>query len=161
MDRLDLLNSLKSFTEKSISQIYMPMATQKGDTEQSYRSADVYLMRLDDSNASKKKVPYIIHQLITGKDAQSEEGKEISTAVVRSIFFVYSADEQKGALMLLTLMERLRIDLLKQIVLDKRYQLDLQQGTECLIYPDETAPYYGGEMVTNWILPSIQREVVI
>ena len=61
--------------------------------------------------------------------------------------------------MLLGLMERLRIKLLKQVVIGERYQLDLTQGAEVLIYPDDTAPYFAGEMITTWKIPSIEREV--
>jgi hypothetical protein len=132
---------------------------QREGEDQSYRSADVYLMRLPDSKSATKKAPYIIHQLITGRDMQEEGQRVTSTAQVRSIFCVYSDDEQEGSLMLLGLMERLRIKLLKQVVIGERYQLDLTQAAEALIYPDDTAPYFAGEMVTTWKIPSIEREV--
>ena len=31
--------------------------------------------------------------------------------------------------------------------------------TSYLIYPDDYAPYYFGEMMTNWTIPEIKREV--
>jgi len=27
------------------------------------------------------------------------------------------------------------------------------------VYPDSTQPYYLGEMITNWSIPTIEREV--
>ena len=60
---------------------------------------------------------------------------------------------------LLNLMERLRIALLKQCVIGNQYELNLQEGVETMIYPDDTAPYFMGEMVTTWNLPPVQREV--
>jgi len=27
------------------------------------------------------------------------------------------------------------------------------------VYPDDTAPFYMGEMVTEWIMPPVEREV--
>ena len=78
---------------------------------------------------------------------------------MRSIFCVYSSNEEEGALALLNLMERLRIDLLRKCVLADRYELDLETGLEGLIYPNDSAPYYMGEMVSMWKLPAVEREV--
>lgn len=80
---------------------------------------------------------------------------------MRSIFCVYDPDEEEGGLLLLNLMERVRIALLKQGVLDSRYQLDLEAGLETVSYPDDTAPYYAGEMASRWRLPGIVREVSV
>lgn len=61
--------------------------------------------------------------------------------------------------MLLALMERLRIALLKQVVIGNQFALNTQAGLETMCYPDDTAPYFSGEMVSTWRLPGIQREV--
>jgi hypothetical protein len=58
-------------------------------------------------------------------------------------------------------MERLRIALLKKVVLDDRYALDTEEGIDIIIYPDNIWPYYGGEMVTVWSIPAINREISI
>ena len=116
-------------------------------------------MRLPDGTSAKKKAPYIIHQAITSRDVQPAGERERGVAVVRSIFAVYSGDEQEGGLMLLNLMERLRIRLLRQVVIGRRYQLDLEAGLETFIYPDDTAPYFAGEMTTTWRVPGVEREV--
>ena len=78
---------------------------------------------------------------------------------MRSICCVYNDDEQEGGLMLLNLMERIRIALLRTTIIGDRYQLDMEEGVEAMVYPDDTAPYFVGELVTNWQLPSIEREV--
>lgn len=62
--------------------------------------------------------------------------------------------------MLLNLMERLRIYLLQRVVIGGKYQLNLEAGLETLIYPNESAPYYVGEMVSTWDMPSVEREVM-
>ena len=157
--RVEFMKALKTFTETAISELIMPVRMQKGDEEQSYRAADVYLMRLPDSTSATKKAPYVLHQLITAKDEQPSGQNPKASAVVRSICCVYSDDEQEGGLMLLNLMERIRIALLRTTIIGNRYQLDMEAGVECLVYPDDTAPYFVGEMVTNWKLPSIEREV--
>jgi hypothetical protein len=160
MTRIVLLEELKKETERATEDLIMPVAMQKGDAEQQYRAAEVYKMRLPDSSSAKKKAPYIIHQIITGKDAQVEGQNAESTAVIRSIFTVYNdSSEEDGAMMLLNLMERLRVDLLRRAILANQFQLDLKVGVETIIYPDDTAPYYAGEMVTTWKLPSVEREV--
>ncbi len=156
---VDLLNALKGFTENAVSDLIMPVRFQKGDEEEGSRAAKVYLMRLPDSAAATKKAPYVLHQIITTKDEQPSGQTVRATAVVRSICCVYNSDEQEGGLMLLNLMERIRIALLRTTIIGKRYQLDLKAGMERLIYPDDTAPYFIGEMVTNWTLPTVEREV--
>lgn len=159
MTRVVLLEQLKEFTKAVTADLIMPVAMQNGDTEQTFRAADVYLMRLTDSGSAKKKAPYILHQFITGADNQPKGERDISTAKVRTIFCVYNDNEQEGALMLLNLMERVRIGILKKIVIGKQFTLDKEAGLECLVYPDDTAPYYAGEIISTWIMPSVEREV--
>ena len=161
MTKVDLLDSLQAFTQAAVKDVILPVKIQKSGEEQQYRAADVYKMRLPDSSAATKKAPYIIHQIITSKDDQQEGQLPDSSAVVRTIFCVYCDDEQEGAMMLLELIERLRIELLRHIVIGEQFMLDLKKGMEVLIYPDDTAPYYAGEMVSNWTFPSVEREVVL
>ena len=101
----------------------------------------------------------MLHQLITGMDRQPQGQRAESTAKVRSICCVYSDDEQEGGLMLLNLMERMRIALLKQVVIGNQFTLDLDAGLETMAYPDDTAPYFVGEMLSTWKLPAVEREV--
>jgi len=159
MTRVFLLEQLRDFTKANTKDILMPVRCQKEDGGQppDPRAADVYLMRLPDSKADKKKAPYILHQAVTSKDIQPSGQREGGRTVVRSVFCVYEDNEQEGALTLLNLMERLRVALLKQGVIGKQFQLDLEDGLETLIYPDETAPYYLGEMISTWIMPGIKR----
>lgn len=155
-----LLEQLKEDTQEAVKDLIMPVRIQSPGEEQQYRAADIYLMRLSDSSAAKKKAPYIIHQVITGKDSQQRGNRADSAVTVRSIFCVYNDDEQEGALMLLNLMERLRIYLLRKVVIGKKYQLDLESGLETLIYPSESMPYYVGEMISTWEMPPVEREVM-
>lgn len=160
MTKVEMLERLKTYTSEVIRDILLPVRRQKDDKEDPEpRAADIYLMRLKKSTDAQKTAPYIIHQVITGKDYQPEGEQETALAVVRSIFCVYNDDEQEGALALLGLMERLRISLLEDVVIAKRFQLSLQDGLEILIYPDDTAPYYSGEMISTWQLPEITRKV--
>lgn len=155
MTAVVLLEQLKAFTEENTKDLIMPTKMQKNDTEQIFRCASVHKMRLPDSNSAAKVAPYIIHQIITGKDTT------ISSVVVRSIFCVYSENEEEGGLMLLNLIERLRISLLKAGTVGGQFTLDINAGLERLIYPDDTAPFFAGEMVSTWKLPTVKREVIL
>lgn len=61
--------------------------------------------------------------------------------------------------MLLNMYERFRIKLLKECVIDHKFELNKQEGLEFMAYPDDTAPYYAGEAITTWRMPAIEREV--
>lgn len=159
MTRTILLKRLRAFTEKVTADLIMPTRLQKGDTEQSFRPAKVYLTRLPDGTSATKKAPYVLHQVITGMDQQPQGQRVTSSAKVRSICCVYNDDEQEGGLMLLNLMERLRIAMLRQVVIGGQFTLDLEAGLETLVYPDDTAPYFVGEMISTWKLPPVEREV--
>lgn len=162
MTRVDLLQALKKFTEEATANLILPTRIQNKGEEQGYRAPEVFLMRLPDSNSATKKAPYILHQLVTGKDIQAEKQQMENSAIVRSIFCVYDADEQAGGLALLEMAERVRIPLLKRCLIGRNqneFWLDTTEGVEFLAYPDDTAPYYAGELITTWHLPPIQREV--
>lgn len=159
MTRIILLKRLLAFTEEVTADLIMPTRLQKGDTEQIFRPAKVYLMRLPDGTSATKKAPYVLHQVITGMDQQPQGQRVTSSAKVRSICCVYNDDEQEGGLMLLNLMERLRIAMLRQVVIGGQFTLDLEAGLETLVYPDDTAPYFVGEMISTWKLPPVEREV--
>jgi len=157
----DLLVQLKSFTEAATSELIMPTKVQSKDEEQGYRAADIYLMRLPDSKVATKKAPYIIHQLLKTEYRQPAGKQTEALATVRSIFCVYNEDEQEGGLMLQNLIERLQIPLLEQRILAKRFELDMETGIESLVYTNDSAPYYAGEMMSVWKLPSIERKVIL
>lgn len=160
MVKTEFLEVLKQFTGKAVQDMILPVRYQQEDgTPPTGRPADVYKMRLPDGKAASKKAPYILHQIVTGMDRQTEGGEDTSSTTVRSIFVVYSDDEQLGGLMLLELMERVRIALLRQVILDGRFQLDKRTGVETLIYPEDTAPYFAGEMSSTWLLPRVEREL--
>ena len=156
-----LMEALKEYTEEAEKDLLLPTRIQAKGEEQKYRPPDVYRMRLPDSKSAQKKAPYILHQLVTTRDQQSRGEDLESSAVIRSIFCAYSEDEQEGSLHLLNMIERFKIPLLKNPLIGKggQFELNLQEGPESLIYPDDTAPYFIGEMITTWNIPPIKREV--
>lgn len=159
MDRVMLLYALCDFTREATKELILPTRVQSKTETPQGRAPDIFMMRLPDSKQATKKAPYILHQVITGHDIQPERSDMISTCLVRSIFCAYSEDEQEGGLMLLTMAERVRIALLKSICIGGQFDLDRHAGIEFLAYPDDTAPYYAGEMITTWNMPPVEREV--
>lgn len=169
MTNMELLDQLAAFTREVTREMRLPVSGPPngpkkdiGDIlapEVEVRAPEIFRMRLPDGNAARKKAPYILHQLLTFRDAQPEGERTEGYAVVRSIVCVYCDDEQEGGLLLLGLMERLRVALLQTSVLAGRFSLDRTAGLEGLIYPEASAPYYAGELVTNWKIPSIERKV--
>lgn len=153
MTKVELLEQLKLFTIEATKDLILPVSYQKSDKEPPPpHAADIYLTRLPDSKSAMKKAPYILHQIINGVDMQIPGKLDMASATVRSIFCVYHSDEQEGGLALLGLMERLRIALLEMGVIGKQFLLDREAGLESLVYPEGSAPYYAGEMISTWKL---------
>ena len=167
----DLLQALKEFIQEAIKDLLLPIRAQSKEDEELFiedpdkgvRAPDVYLMRLPDSKEAKKKAPYVLVQLITSADVQNERSFDDSYAVIRIICCVYNKDEQEGALALLNLASRIRIAFLKTCMIgdNNAFVLDKTEKLEFLAYPDDTAPYYAGEMIGLWHLPPIKREVLL
>jgi hypothetical protein len=158
MNKIILLDRLVEFTDDALKDLTFPVAPQKEDHEPAPRHIAGYKMRLPDSKSYKRKAPYYIHQIITGNDVQPKGEQMTAQTVVRTIICIYCADEQEGAMHLLNIMERLRIALLKKQIIGQQYKLDVTSGIETMIYTNDTAPYYGGEMITTWDLPPVRRE---
>ena len=68
---------------------------------------------------------------------------------------------QEGTLTLINLMERIRIAILRNpLIGDNQFECDFHEGLEDLVYPDDTYPYYMGEIISTWSLPAVKREGV-
>lgn len=160
-----LLESIKAFTLETTKDLIMPVKPSEEDENPKPRAAGVYIGHLPEFSSTKRKAPCILHQIVTRKDIRRPgERFPNSVAVVRSAFCVYNKDEEEGGLMLLNLMERLSISLLRKVVLNKQFKLDLESGLDYLTYDSTgsipTHPYYLGEMISVWKIPhTIEREV--
>lgn len=164
MTSVTLLESLKVFTNEVLKDLIMPVKPSEEAEEPEPRAVGVYIGHLPEFSSVKQKAPCVLHQLVTRKDIQPPGAPFPNSAtVVRSALCVYNENEEEGGLMLLGLMERLRIALLKKVVLNKQFKLDLEAGLETLTYDSTgrpTHPYYLGEMVSVWrIFHTIEREV--
>lgn len=157
MTRSALLEALKNRIVSCTADMKYPCQPQKGDTEIIYRAPEVYKMRLSNSSHAKKLAPYVILQFVNGIDVQKTGRWEDSTANVRIICVVYDDNEEEGAAMLLNLMDALRLDLLQNPIVGNAFKLDTEAGLESLVYIDDTAPFYGGEMFGTFYCPPIRR----
>ncbi len=172
MTRIILLERLRDFTKAATENLLLPVSPPNGvewmdedgnPQTPEYRAPEVFLTGLPDIHSYTSKAPYIMHQLITCRDVHIPGSQATSSAVVRSVFCVYDENGAEGGMALLEFMERLRIALEKTRVIGKQFRLDLEAGVDTLVYTDseETAPYYLGEMITRWWMPTVKEEVDI
>lgn len=159
MTKIDFLNAFTEFTKEAVKDVILPCALQSGQEAQQYRAPAVHRMRLPDMRAMAKKVPYIINQIVTSDDVQKTGKRTESSVVLRTVFCVYGEDDEEGSLALVELTERLRIAVLKNRIIAKRYELELDDNPlEVMFYPDDTAPYFAAEMISYWKVPTVERE---
>jgi len=158
MTAINLLECLEAFVKEKTADIMMQVTDRNRNPEEvKERAADVYKMRLPKKEDQTEKVPYILLQLLTGKDDKEDGEPEESVCKIRIVVATYSEDGSEGALDVLNVILRIRSELKKAGVVGERFVL--QNPLEYIVYPDSTQPYYLGEMVTNWSIPTIEREV--
>lgn len=160
-DWIDLLFAMKAEIEDATKDLLLPTRVQEKGEEEGERVPEVHLMRLPDSKAAKKKAPYVLIQLITTADVQEQRQQDDSYVILRFILCTYNHNEEEGALALLNLATRIRIRLLKKCAFggNAAFVLDKTEKLEFMAYPDDTAPYYAGEMIGLFHIPPIIREV--
>lgn len=159
MTPINLIDALKEFIQEQVKDIFLSVRTKGENATPQSRAAEVHKMRLPDKEAETKLVPYILLQFLTGKDAQ-EAGKDPeSECRVRIVVATYSEDGGVGAYDVLNVITRIRVALLKTGIIAEQFLLKLESPLEYIVYTEDTAPYYLGEMITTWELPTIEREV--
>ncbi len=168
MTRITLLEQLKAFSEEHTGDLLLPVQPQEDDENPPDRAPTVHIPCLPELHSYEQYAPFMTHEVVTGKDnvKTDERGlkKKRSITVIRTCFCVYHKNEQQGKMALLTLMERMRLALLEQVIIGAQFKLDVEAGMETLVYPgnpNQTAvsPFYLGEMLTTWNLPPIERKV--
>lgn len=158
MTPINLLECLEAFVKEKTEDIKLQVKVRNRNPEEvKERAADVYKMRLPKKEDQTEKVPYILLQFLTGKDDKEEGEPEESECKIRIVVATYSEDGSEGALDVLNVILRIRSELKKAGVIGERFVL--HNPLEYIVYPDSTQPYYMGEMVTNWSIPTIEREV--
>lgn len=152
-----LLEELKKYIEEKTKDILLPVRNKRGEEEQE-RPPKVYLMNLPSKEDETQQVPYILIKYLTGKDDLPPGEDPEAQASIRIIVATYAEDAEEGSMALLNVMSTLRYNFLKEQEIGGQFRLILP--LENIIYPDNTRPYYLGEMMSLWTLPTIEREVL-
>lgn len=114
----------------------------------------VFLGMLPEKDATDREESYYSFIIIQMAEANDELDKNETR--FRLIFGTVSQTDQ-GYLDVVNLMERVRISLLRNRVLDSRYRLELPYKSK--VYDDQFDPYWLGEALTIWTLPTVLEEV--
>ena len=148
MTPLQLLDALEAFVKQETKDILLPVRVDRKSGENKERAAEVYKMRLPNKTAQTERVPYLLLQYIKSTDTQEQGQDPESECTVRIVAATYCV---------LNLLTRIRVALLKDGVVGGQFVL--KSPLEMIVYPDSTAPYYLGEMMTTWAMPIIESEV--
>ena len=157
MTPLELLDALEDFVKRETKDILLPVRVDRKSGDHKERPAEVYKMRLSTKSAKIERIPYLLLQYIKSTDTQEPGQRPESACMVRIVAATYSEDESEGAMCVLNLLTRIRVALLRDGIIGERFML--KPPLEMIVYPDSTAPYYLGEMMTEWTMPIIESEV--
>lgn len=133
-----------------------------------FKGMEVHPFCLPSFREAEKKAPYIIVQPTSGTDIQAPENPVKTTMGIRFVIAVYNPDdnEQEGARVMQELIDFLRIDLERTVVIPDMkqgvasYVLDLSVGVYWEIYHENTRPFTCGWMEMTFDLQSVIREDV-
>jgi len=154
MTPIILLQRLKEFIENEIKDLILQV---KGDKKG--RAAEVHLMQLPDIEDKIQRIPYVVLQFVKNTDKQPEGELTESSTMIRIVAATYSEDCGVGAMDVLNLLTRIRTALLRDRVIGRQFILNINTSPlEMIVYPDDTAPYFLGEMASYWDIPPINRE---
>ncbi|MDR1703594.1 MAG: hypothetical protein LBS19_02765, partial [Clostridiales bacterium] len=142
-----LLDRLKEFVENHTKDIYLSVQVEKNEAPQE-RAPQVHKMWLPNKELEIQNIPYIVLQFITGLDDQEPGNAPDSECKIRIVVATYSKNAGEGAMGLLNVLTRLRTELLR--VREVGDQFLLRMPLEYVVYPDNTSPFFLGEMLTTW-----------
>ena len=167
MTPIVLLEGLRAFIEGKTKDIILPVRPinlktlpdedAPNNEQVTERAPELHLMRLPDKEAEIARIPYIVLQYLTGKDEHRPNADEDSLCNIRIIAATYSLNDSEGSLDVLNVLTRIRINLLQAGEIGEQFLL--KKPLECMVYPDDTQPYFFGELMTVWEMPLIKREV--
>ena len=98
MTSVVLLDALKERTEAAVSELLMPVKPTKEAPDVAHRAPVVYRTRLPDGKASTKYAPYVLHTVVNTAYNQQPGNAPEGLCNIRTLFCVYSPDEQEGGL---------------------------------------------------------------
>jgi hypothetical protein len=155
----EFLDDLCAFMKEATKNLRLPVRPTKEVREPIARAPEVYKMRLPDAKSYQDKAPYLINRVVLIEDHQNPGQRGKATCTVCTSFCVYSDDEMQGALYLLNVIEDVRQAILREQLISNLYQVVMDEGIQSAIYDNQPAPFFIGEMVSVWTIPTIEREV--
>lgn len=114
----------------------------------------VHLGLLPPKTADTRNDP--VYPLILILPVDGKSSSEGSTAQIKLRFGTQSEDDA-GFIDVLNLLERVRILLLRQRIIDKKYRITNEWSWH--FFEDQPVPQWAAELTTNWDLPPIRQEV--
>ena len=158
MTPIDLVDCLADWIADKTRDMKLQVRVRGTDPkEEKERAAAVFKLGLPNREDATAKIPYILLKFLTAKDDKPERQPEESMCQIRIIVATYSEDGGTGEYDVLNVLLRIRSELEKAGMIAERYAL--RMPLEYTVYQDNTRPYYLGEMITNWSIPAIKREV--
>lgn len=153
-----LLDALEEFVKEQTKNMMLESRVKRGTEDNKLRSPNVFKQDFPEPDDSTQKIPYILLQILTGKDDWKPGDDPESECKVRIVLATYSEDGSKGAIDLLNLILKIKNEL-EAVGVIEGGQFVMQYPVEYYVYQDRTPPYHLGEMITTWSLPAIEREV--
>lgn len=151
MTTLDLLTAVKDFVKSALKDVVLTKNTYKELGKNTETKAEVYIGYIPEKEGDyDKAAPYVLLQAPTGED---DEDRGITTCNIRFVIVLHFADEKEGALGVNEIIERLRIALRKEGVLNGQYGIG---KISWLIYPSDSTPYYVGEMMVEFGMVNVK-----
>lgn len=137
-----LIKAIQSFLENEL-------------VDDAFAVPNVYLGDLPNSADSQKdpEYPFIIIRPFEG-----EGGKDNIQSQIKLLFRTRPRDNS-GFIDLLNLMERVRILLMRQGILEKKFAIN--DSWKWKLIEEQPMLEWVGEVITTWTLPQIKREVKI
>lgn len=153
----NLLDDLKVFIEEDLKDYRLPVKQGERKDQPLERPVEVSSMVMPDPDDDHERVPYIMLQLLNGKDERADSGQMKSQVNVRIVITIFNRDKQEGRLQILHIIQKLRADLLRKGIVGRSFEV--LWPLEYLIYPDETEWNHLGEMSVMFSVPPVEREV--
>ena len=154
MTIINLLEALKITIKEATKDLMLEVKVKKGE-ESKRKSPSVYIGQLP--SETTQYVPYILIKALTGQDTQTTGQEEESECKTRIIAVTYSEEADKGYIDVVNIIDRLRLKFLKERTVGD--QFIVKMPLDYIVYEDDLGPYTIGEMIVNWDMPTIKREV--
>lgn len=148
MTTIDLLRAAKIFTERSVGKITM---SKKTGGEEVDAKIEVYTGYIPEKEDELKAAPYILIQAVKGTN---DEEKQENTVNLRFVIVLRFEDSEEGYLGVLEVLERLQTEMRKSGLFQNQYGIG---KIEWLLYPQDTKPYYIGEMTVECQKQNVKR----